>query len=428
MKVNKHKRFDQVEDYVEQAESLSLINNDVRRSAMNSLQEYGFPGIKTEAWKYTNVKNIVKQAFVSCEQAEFSSAAVEKHLIDGALHLVFVNGYFQEEYFVRENNGLVIEPINEGHSLYSTLTPIESPGFIALNTMINQHAYCIEINKTLEEPIQILNIVTGVEDDSMFQDRQLVIVKESVEASIIEQYVSQDDGKYWRNCVSEVFLQKHSQLSIYKTQQESLSAYHTHFRVVKQRESSILNTFTYDAGSKLARSDLNVKLMGKHAETNNHGLYLSRDSQHVDNHIDIHHDVEETVSKMFYKGVLNNDSRSVFNGGVRVLKDAQKVESEQKNANLLLSKNCEIDTKPELEIYADDVRCAHGATVGQLNNDAVFYLQSRGLSEESAKKLLTYGFAYEAIESINSTLALNLIRQLLTQWFTDEAELQEMIQ
>jgi Fe-S cluster assembly protein SufD len=211
-------------------------------------------------------------------------------------------------------------------------------------------------------------------------------------------------------------------------QQEASAAKHTHFMGVQQLEHSLFTSFNIDLGGQLVRNDLHTTLQAVEASCDLQGIYLLKEKQHVDNHTAINHAHAITYSNEYYKGILQDKSRAVFNGRVLVEPDAQKIDSNQKNDNLLLSADCEIDTKPELEIYADDVKCAHGATVGQLDEAAIFYLQARGITDIVARKMLTFGFAYEVAENIKQPLIHDVVKKALLNWFSSDETLQALLQ
>jgi Fe-S cluster assembly protein SufD len=229
----------------------------------------------------------------------------------------------------------------------------------------------------------------------------LIILSENSQATVIESYIGLNDSDYFNNTVTEVCMKQNAHLQHYKIQQESMQAYHIGSLKITQAKDSRVESHSISLGGALVRNDIHSLLEAEGAGIRMNGLYMATGKQHVDNHTRVDHMRPHTSSHEIYRGVLNDHARGVFNGKVVVHKDAQKTDAVQSNANLLLSDNAEVDTKPELEIYADDVKCAHGATVGQLDQDMLFYLRSRSIDENTAKSLLTFAFADEVIRRIN---------------------------
>ncbi len=255
-------------------------------------------------------------------------------------------------------------------------------------------------NAVIEKPVNLLYL-SGLNDQPFASHpRNLIILSENSQATIIESYIGLDDSDYFTNTVTEVCMKQNAHLQHYKIQQESMQGYHVGNLNIAQAQDSNVESHSISLGGALVRNDIHSCLEATGAEIMMNGLYMATGRQHVDNHTRVDHLKPNTRSHEIYRGVLNDHARGVFNGKVVVHKDAQKTDAVQSNANLLLSDNAEVDTKPELEIYADDVKCAHGATVGQLDQDMLFYLRSRSIDETTAKSLLTYAFAGEVIRKI----------------------------
>jgi Fe-S cluster assembly protein SufD len=254
----------------------------------------------------------------------------------------------------------------------------------------------------IKKPVELLVINTGETDKLATHLRHVVDMGEGSELTLVEHYVSLTDNSVGlTDVISEVNLAEKAHLNHFKLQHESLSHYHIATLAGKQAGSSVWHTNNISLGAKLARNDIHSQLLGEQAHVTMDGMYLVTGKQHVDNHTRIDHAVPNTTSEEIYKGVLDGDSHAVFNGKVVVHKDAQKTDANQSNRNLLLSRTCEIDTKPEMEIYADDVKCGHGSTVGQLDEQQLFFLRARGMDETSARSLLTYAFAVEVLQRIS---------------------------
>jgi Fe-S cluster assembly protein SufD len=291
--------------------------------------------------------------------------------------------------------------------------------FTALNTAFIQHGTYINVpkNTVLEKPITVFYLAkdNGQENGKAFAShpRNLIVMGEHAEATLIESYIGLDDANYFTNAVTEVSLSASAILKHYKIQQESLNAYHIGNLNVMQDKDSRLQSNSVSLGGSLVRNDIHGQLAAEGAEIIMDGLYMTNGRQHVDNHTRVDHLKPHTHSSENYRGVLNGRSRAVFNGKVVVHPQAQKIEAYQNNANLLLSDDAEIDTKPELEIYADDVKCSHGATVGQLDENMLFYLRSRAIDEETARSLLTYAFADEVLSNISLAPVRNQLEYLI---------------
>jgi Fe-S cluster assembly protein SufD len=415
--------FQHVEEYLEQAEQTPRAGFvALREQAANDLQAFGFPALKTEKWKYSNPKSLLREVYRPATAS--TAAGTQQAWLAEAHQILIINGQLQAELNIA---GVRLVPIDQAPEL-GTAVPMAEAGFTALNTLLFTEGYYLQVSSAVDKPIHIIQLATDLDADQVVHTRNLIKLDAAAKVSVIEQYISANDElDYWRNSVTEVKLAGQSHLHYYKLQQEALAAKHTAFISVQQAASSTLTSFNLDLGGKFVRNDLHTALLAEQAQCELFGAYLARDKQHMDNHTVIEHACAHTFSNELYKGVLDNKAHGVFNGRVLVQADAQKVDSAQHNANLLLSRECEIDTKPELEIYADDVKCAHGATVGQLDDKALFYMQSRGVSLEIAEKLLTFGFAHDVVEKIEDETIQAFFTQHLAHWFVADAQLQELM-
>jgi len=290
-------------------------------------------------------------------------------------------------------------------------------GFVGLNEslMLENIFIYVPENTAILEPLQIIHVALPTEPEQMIQSRVSIVLEHNAKLQVIDTYFNGNHHDVWHNHVSEIKLETRACLHYYALQDFNEFAKKTSFIQVEQAAHSQFNSLTLDVGGKFIRNELMTSLNGEQAQCVLNGLYIGDTSQHIDNHTAIIHAHANTQSHQYYKGILNGKSHGVFNGRVLVQPHAQKIEAVQKNANLLLSKDAEIDTKPELEIYADDVKCAHGATVGQLNDDALFYLTTRGIDAETASSLLTYGFANELVEHIAHHELRHFFQAVLTK-------------
>lgn len=409
--------------------------SDQRQSALNLFKENGFPGTRQENWKYTDTKPIAKKAFSHSNQSTVTISSDEINAIRfqdlDCYEIVFINGVFSEEFsnINKLPDNVVIESLATAMEKDSELlekhlaqyADNKVSSFTALNTAFIQHGTYINIlkNTVVDKPINILYISKDSGNAFASHPRNLIVMAEHSEATLIENYIGLDDASYFTNAVCEVFLAASAVLKHYKIQQESLNAYHVGNLNTMQYKDSRFVSHSISLGGSLVRNDIHGQLDAEGAEIIMNGLYMTNNKQHVDNHTRVDHIKPNTHSSENYRGVLNGKSRGVFNGKVVVHPQAQKIEAYQNNANLLLSDDAEIDTKPELEIYADDVKCSHGATVGQLDQNMLFYLQSRAIDEETARSLLTYAFADEVLKDISVTQVKNRLEYLIVGQLPD---------
>lgn len=384
----------------------------LRQQARGQFERQGLPAKKVEDWKYTSLWQLSQEAFThDAKPAKVDVTECGKvALMEQAHRLVIVDGQFSAELSQLDSleAGLTLAPLTQSlekaEDLLNAHIDVEKPGLNALNTFLMQEGAYLHVaaNSKIEKPVEVLVINSGETDKLATHLRHLVQLEANSEITLIEHYVSLQDNVGFTNVVTEVALAEHAKLHHFKLQHESLKHYHIATLASKQAASSEWNTNNISLGGKLARNDIHSQLLGEQSHVTMDGLYLLVGDQHVDNHTRIDHAVPHTTSEEVYKGVMDDDSHAVFNGKVIVHKDAQKTDANQSNRNLLLSRSCEIDSKPEMEIYADDVKCGHGSTVGQLDETQLFFLRARGLDEVSARSLLTYAFAVEVLQRITA--------------------------
>lgn len=384
----------------------------LRDKARAQFERHGLPAKKVEDWKYTSLWSLSQEGFshdanaVSLDKTELAHVAA----LEDAYRFVIIDGRFSAELSELEGleDGLSIKPLAEGldnaQSMLGEQIDLEKPGLNAINTMLMHDGLVLQVQagKTISKPVELLVISTAENQNLASHLRNLIQVEADAEVTLLEHYVSLADTEGFTDVVTEVKLDEKATLNHFKLQHESLAHYHIATLASKQAAGSNWHTNNISLGGKLARNDIHSQLLGEEAHVTLDGLYLVTGDQHVDNHTRIDHAVPNTTSDEVYKGVLDGNSHAVFNGKVNVHKDAQKTDSSQSNKNLLLSRSCEIDTKPELEIYADDVKCAHGSTVGQIDEQHLFFLRARGLDETAARSLLTYAFAVDVLQRIKS--------------------------
>ncbi len=399
----------------------------VRSSAMDRFEQLGFPPVHEEDWKYTNLAALAKESFVpattSTGSVDVSGFAYPE--TEGA-HLVVVNGFLRED--LSQTSGLgdavAVDLFSAAaDARYNKIirkylarnAGYHNNGLTALNTAFLQSGVFLWIPKNVkvETPLQITFVAEG--DQSASFPRVLVVAEENSSATLIESFVG--EGRYFTNATVEVVVKDGAHLEHYRLQRESTNAFHTSTTSVELGRASRYDTTSINLGAQLSRHDISVVMDHEGAETSVDGLYMVDSDQHSDTHSVIDHKQPHCNSHQLYKGILDGNGRAVFNGKVFVREGAQKTDAMQTNKNLLLSEKARVDTKPQLEIYADDVKCAHGAAVGQIDPEELFYLETRGIGPELGRNLLTYGFAEEVIakikiESIRSELDQIVLRQL----------------
>ncbi|MCA1564861.1 MAG: Fe-S cluster assembly protein SufD [Acidobacteria bacterium] len=390
----------------------------LRETAMERFEHIGFPTTDVEDWKYTNTGAIAKGAFAPVAAGageELSAGDVGAFLApEASSRLVFVNGIYRAEFSATENlpAGVVVADFAEAfagehesvlRSYLARPSDPETDGFNALNAAFLREGALVYLPKGAQatRPIQLLFLSAPAAQAAAVFPRVLVVAERESAATIIESYASAaGESRSFTNAVVEVFVGENARVMHYKVQRESEAAFHIATTNAKLERSGVYDLTTITLGAQLSRHGIGVRLAHEGAECWVDGLYLVGTGQHADTHSLIDHSSPRCASHQLYKGILDGKSRAVFNGKVFVHRDAQQTDAQQSNKNLLLSNEARVDTKPQLEIYADDVKCAHGATVGQLEEEELFYLVSRGLHTDLARNLLTYGFAEELVEKI----------------------------
>ena len=389
----------------------------VRRGAMERFARTGFPGARDEEWRFTPIGAIAQGTWRPATGG--AGELTREHLAPFVFGhadwttLVFVNGVFSESLSAvgALPPGVRVMSLAEalrsdGALLHAHLTrhaPVEGSPFTALNTAFLAEGGVVHVAAGVDTaaPVHLLFVATAEAGGSVAHPRNVIVVERGARASIIESYVTLAPGQsYWTNPVTEVAVGAGAWVEHTRIQRESESAQHVGLTHVDQQRDSHYRSFSLMMGAALARHNLHVRLNDENIETLMYGLYVTRGEQVADNHTAIYHDQPNCRSWEVYKGILDGRSRGVFNGKVFVKPEAQKTDAKQTNRNLLLSDGARVDTKPQLEIFADDVKCTHGATVGRLDEIARFYARSRGIPAEAADRLLTYAFAAEVVEEV----------------------------
>ncbi|GAA3906896.1 Fe-S cluster assembly protein SufD [Halomonas cibimaris] len=384
-----------------------------RQAGAARFEAMGFPTRRDEEWKYTNVRGIAQGHFALADNGHFSPAAAAALTLPvDAYRLTFVDGVFAAALSDVQDlpQGVEVLPLSQAlednHEAVGgplgRLTGVEFSAFSALNTAFMEEGAVVRLAAgcVVEKPIVLQFLSRENAEPTMCHPRVLVEAAGRSEATLVEHHAGDAEAKNFTNIASELFLGRGAILTHYKLQEAPLGDYHVASIHVEQQRDSRYVSHNLDLGGALVRNDLISDLNGKGAEATFNGLFFGQGRQHVDNHTKVNHNAPLTFSNENYKGILDDRAHGVFNGRVYVKRDSQQIEGFQSNQNLLLSDRAHIDAKPELEIYADDVKCSHGTTTGQLDEDAVFALRSRGLDEQTARGLLTLAFAGEVLEEV----------------------------
>ncbi|PWD99204.1 Fe-S cluster assembly protein SufD [Marinilabilia rubra] len=426
------------EEYRSQIEEHSSeVLNSFRGEAFDTFQETGIPSNKVENYKYTNLQPFFKGDFkfsIAPGKSEQNVEDVFSCDVDtlDTYTLYVVNGWY---YPLNDLEGLPagvrigsLAQLSKDDpaffkKYYGKRVPYLSDGIAAMNTMFAQDGFVIHIPKgvVVEKPIQIVNILMS-EESLMATQRNLIVMEENSEAKVMVCDHTLSTDKFVMNSVTEGHIARDARLDFYNLQNQHNATTQVAGFYFEQHENSLVSTNNLTLHAGVARNNIELKLAGEHAEGRAYGLYLLDKNQHVDNFSYIDHAVAECFSDELFKGVLDDYSTGAFTGKIMVRPDAQKTNAYQSNNNLLLTNDAKINTKPQLEIYADDVKCSHGATVGQLDEDAMFYLRTRGINKEEATILLMYAFAYEVIEKIKVKPLREQIRGLVEQRFRGELD------
>jgi len=400
-----------------------------RQAARDQARSLGIPVSKQEAWRYTSVKRLVEHGFVPVDDSvgTLGPEDIEGVLVDGldSHRVVLVNGRFlpglsdlgELPAGVRVS-GLRELLESDPDALRDRLNRVaggDQPLFAALNTAGLDDGLVVLMDRAsvLERPIELIHLSVGMDAPRVAQPRHLVVLEDGAQARLIERYVSLGESTYCTNSVMELSLGADAILGHQRIQDESPNAFHISGLYLRQGRGSSYRGVSVGLGGAWARTDLVVRFAGEHAECDLSGLYLAGDKQLTDYHLDVDHVQPSCTSRETFKGILYGKGRAVFDGRVHVARDAQKTDAAMSNKNLLLSDGAEVDTKPQLEINADDVKCSHGTTVGQIEPEMLFYLRSRGISAPLARRMLCLGFAGEVLDQIKPEVLREQVTELV---------------
>ncbi len=410
----------------------------IRSEALERFEKDGFPTRRDEEWKYTSLNSLLKNDYSVFPKNESSVEFkdVKKYFLHEieSYKIVFIDG---------EYSSFLSDTTHEGADICILSSALKQPKYqmvidhyfgtvaskkdslTSLNTAFSREGVFVNVpkNTVLPKPIQVLYFSTGSEKEIMLQPRNLIVVGENSHAQIYERHQSLSDNVVLTNAVTEVFAAKRAIVEVYKIQNDRLTTSLIDNTFVQQKDSSIVSVNTYSFGGKITRNNLEFHHEGEHITSNLNGISVIGDNQHVDNHTLVHHKYENCESHELYKGIFDGRATGVFNGKVIVNKEAQKTNAFQQNDNILIGNKASINTKPQLEIFADDVKCSHGCTIGQLDDRALFYMQSRGIPEKEAKGLMLFAFCNEVVEKIRIPALKSRIIKLLAEKLDVELDL-----
>jgi len=403
--------------------------HDIRIEAFKAFENQGFPTKKQEAWKYTSLNSLLKNDFSvfpkDAEALEYKD--VKQYFIHDidSYKIVFIDGKYSSHLSETTHDGMDICLMSAALSKPKYRLIIENyfnqiatkDGLSSLNTAFSAEGAYIHIpkNKLVEKPIQIVHFCTGNEAALMLQPRNLIVVDENSHVQIIERHQSLTDNAVLTNSVTEVFANKRAIVDYYKIQNDKQTASLIDNTFINQKQESIAKAHTFSFGGKLTRNNLNFYQNGERLDSTMKGITIIGNKQHVDHNTLVHHIEPNCESHQDYKGIFADSATGVFNGKVIVEKEAQKTNAFQANNNILISDKATINTKPQLEIFADDVKCSHGCTIGQLDESAMFYLRSRGIPENEARGLLMYAFSNNVLDSVKIPEIKSRITKLIAQ-------------
>ncbi len=390
--------------------------HNLRLDALKTFENLGFPTKKDEAWKYTSLNALLKNDFSVLPKSEtaIDFKDVKKYFLNDVdtYKLVFVNGVFSSYLSSTTHDGidvcLMSSALNKPKykmiiDTYFNTAADKTDSLTALNTAFSLEGAYINIpkSKVVDKPIEIINFSTANSEQALFtQPRNLVIVGENAHVQIIERHQSLSDNTVLTNSVTEVFAHKRAIVDYYKLQNDNQTANLIDNTFIKQKQESVVSVHTFSFGGKLTRNNLNFSQEGERIDSTLKGITIIGDKQHVDHYTLVSHNQPNCESHQNYKGIYDGASEGVFNGKIYVDRLAQKTDAFQQNNNVLLTDKATVNSKPQLEIFADDVKCSHGCTIGQLDHDAMFYMQQRGIPKKEARALLMYAFTNEVLSSV----------------------------
>ena len=404
--------------------------HNIRTSAIKKFQDLGFPNKKLENWKYTSLNQILKEDYTvfAKQKNVINFKKVKDYFIDNieSYKIVFVDGYFDPFLSQTSHEGIDIcimsAALNKTKyadviKKYFNKISDEKNSLTSLNTAFSKEGVFIHVPKNIavEKPVEVVHIATGNEAALMLQPRNLIVIEENSEIEIIESHRSLTSNPIFTNSVTEIFADKNTNIDYYKIQNDNSTSSLIDSTFISQKRNSDVKVHTFSFGGKLTRNNLSFVQENESINSTMNGLTIIDYQQHVDHHTLVHHANPNCESHQDYKGIFSGKSTGVFNGKIIVDKIAQKTNAFQQNNNILLEDNATVNSKPQLEIFADDVKCSHGCTIGQLDTDALFYLRARGIPKKEAKALLTYAFANNILESVKIPELKSKIKNIIAK-------------
>lgn len=393
--------------------SKDAASHQLRRKGMETFERMGFPTPKNEEWKYTNLKRITRADYtIGLDQnTTVDKAVVDRYLLENtdSYRVVLVNGKFDAGLSKLPENRVSVRSFadaltNADKEVMDYLTKVapETHPLIALNTAMAVDGVYIHVPKgvVLDKLVELLFITDGGEADTIINHRNLIVVEDNAQMQLLERHRSIGNASIFTNVVTESFVGKNSHYKHYKIQNDQESAAIVDNTWVQQDAQSVATVDTFSFGGKFVRNNLSFMLKGEHCESNMDAITINGEGQLTDHHTFVDHAIPNCNSNQLYKAIYDGNAKGVFNGKIMVQCDAQKTNAFQQNNNVLLSNRATIETKPQLEIFADDVACSHGCTVGQIDEDAMFYMRSRGIAEKEAKAILLYAFSNDALKNV----------------------------
>lgn len=410
----------------------------IEQNAFNTFNAVGIPTVRNEEWKYTRISSVFNKEYAF--NPETFSSSLEDEDLDAirfpgykeANEIVFINGLYSQKFSTIRSKNLTVISLEEATKTFPEIvlqhlghsSKYIKDGLNALNTAFAAEGVFIHVGKgnIVEHPVYIYNIVDARNNNILSQPRTLIYVAQNAQVIFAETYSTFGASESFINQVTEIVVEQDALLEYYRIQNDAAHANQVNTTHIRQVGKSLVNTVTVSLNGGIVRNNLNIAMEAEHSESHFYGLYFLKGNTHVDNHTVVDNVKPHCESNELYKGVVDDSSTAVFNGKIFVQKDAQKTNAYQSNKNLLLSEDAIVNTKPQLEIFADDVKCSHGCTVGQLDEEGMFYLRSRGISEKAAKSLLIHAFAVDILEHIKPQPIRQYVDELIAERLGVEIE------
>lgn len=427
-------KFEQFEASLNGETNSSL--HGIRQQGINAFNHIGLPSAKHEEYKYTDLGKILEKKFDwiaphhESEKTDIDTLAAFQIPNLDAHRIVFVNGVYSASLSDHDNTQVTITELQKAKKSHKDVfekhfgqhATYKEDAFAALNTAFINNGTFIQIDKNVivDKPVAIYNLSDASVNESVNYPRNLILAGQSSQVSVIEIFGTVGNHNSLVNTITEIVMEENAVVDYYKIGNDSEQAYHVGMTQVYQTNSSTFTANTIAFGGGMIRNNLQIKIDGEGCTANMNGLYLLGGKSHVDNHTVVDHLKPNSVSNELYKGILDGNSKGVFNGKVFVRKEAQKTNAFQSNKNILLTDNATVNTKPQLEIWADDVKCSHGCTTGQLDLDALFYLQVRGIDKAKAKAMLLYAFAIDVLENVKIDALKEHLDHIIAKRFNQE--------